>query len=154
MDQAVSSPTEKPCLPTRTNKSYKEGFRSILAGLSQPLRELRLHMQPQGECQQIYLITTLRLGGSITFSFLLSLRYVPDVGNTKMNVAQFLLSNISQGEESHRKNPVMQWNVLVQVGSQVQSRKSGLFPVELGRLPREPEDPYLHTDILLKWKLF
>lgn len=30
---------------------------------------------------------------------------MPDVGNTKMNVAQFLLSNSSQGEESHRQNP-------------------------------------------------
>ena len=32
MDQAVPNPTEESCLPTRTNKSYKEGFRSIWQG--------------------------------------------------------------------------------------------------------------------------
>ena len=38
---------------------------------------------------------------------------MPDVRDTKMNVAQFLLSNSSQGTESYRQTPVMQWNVLV-----------------------------------------
>ena len=37
---------------------------------------------------------------------------MPDVRDTKMNVAQFLLSNSSQGKESYRQTPGMQWNVL------------------------------------------